>query len=80
MRTLKHPLKPSLEALRRLILGVDPTLQDGIKWNAPSFRTTEWFATTNVHGKDCLRLILHTGAKAKESAKTGLKIADPTGC
>ncbi|MEK6703208.1 MAG: DUF1801 domain-containing protein [Planctomycetota bacterium] len=79
MRALDHPLKPQLESLRRLILGVDPAIVEGIKWNAPSFRTTDWFATTNVHAKGSLRLILHTGAKAKQSAADGMKVADPAG-
>ncbi len=76
---LDHPLKPALEALRSLILVVSPDVREGIKWNAPSFRTSDWFATTNVHGKNGLRVILHTGAKVKASATKGLKIADPTG-
>jgi len=79
MRALDHPLKPALALVRRLILGVSPSIREGIKWNSPSFRTTDWFATINVHGKDGLRLILHMGAKPKASAKTGLKIADPSG-
>jgi len=78
LRELDHPLKKELEALRKLILGVSPDIHEGFKWNSPSFRTTDYFATINVHGEDSLRLILHTGAKSKASAKTGLKIADPT--
>ena len=79
LRELKHPRKPELEALRKLILGVSPTIVEGLKWNTLSFRTTDWFATVDVHARDRLRLILHTGAKGKGSAKTGLKIADPEG-
>jgi uncharacterized protein YdhG (YjbR/CyaY superfamily) len=75
MRKLKHPLKKELEAVRQLILGVSPKIAEGIKWKSPSFRTTEYFATVNVHGKDNLRLILHTGAKVKAGA--GPKIDDP---
>jgi uncharacterized protein YdhG (YjbR/CyaY superfamily) len=76
---LKHPLKPELEALRQLILSVSPSVHEGIKWNSPSFRTTEWFATVNVHGKNRLRLILHTGAKVKTATKDGFAIPDPKG-
>lgn len=79
MRALDHPLKAQLESLRGLILGIDPAIVEGIKWNAPSFRTSDWFATTNVHGKGSLRLILHTGAKTKASAADGLTINDPAG-
>jgi uncharacterized protein YdhG (YjbR/CyaY superfamily) len=77
MRRLKHPLKKELEAVRQLILGVSPKIAEGIKWKSPSFRTTDYFATVNVHGEDSLRVILHTGAKVKTGA--GPKIEDPTG-
>ena len=76
---LDHPLKPALEAVRQAILGADPAIAEGIKWNMPSFRTVEYFATTNLTGKTGLRLILHTGAKVKASAATGLDVDDPSG-
>lgn len=75
--TLSHPLKPELLALRKLILGVSPAVTEEFKWNSPSFRTTDHFATINVTGKNQLRLILHTGAKKKASAAAGLDIPDP---
>ncbi len=75
---LEHPHKPVIETLRKLILGVDPTIQEGIKWNSPSFRTTEYFATLNLR-QDRVWLILHTGAKVKANAMSGIPIADPTG-
>jgi hypothetical protein len=76
---LKHPLKPVLAKLRQLILSVSKEFSEGIKWNAPSFRTKEWFATCNVRGRDKLLLILHLGAKPHPAAKAGLAIADPKG-
>lgn len=79
MRQLKHPLKRELEKLRQFFLGISPKVHEEFKWNSPSFRTTDHFATINVHGKDSLRLILHTGAKKKANAIHGLQIADPTG-
>jgi hypothetical protein len=79
LHELEHPRKPELEAVRQLILGVSAAIREGIKWNSPSFRTADWFATTNLQGRDKLRLVLHAGAKIKESATTGLKIGDPTG-
>ena len=33
----KHPLKGVMQALREIILGVDPEIAEHIKWNAPSF-------------------------------------------
>ena len=79
MAALDHPLKPALEAVRQAILAASPSIAEGIKWNMPSFRTTEYFATTNLTGKTGLRLILHTGAKVKASAATGLEVDDPAG-
>ena len=79
LRDLKHPLKPEIEAVRKLILDVSPEIREGLKWNAPSFHTTEHFATFNLRTPDRVRLILHTGAKTKATAKTGVKVEDPAG-
>jgi hypothetical protein len=79
LRELDDPLKQKIEAVREIILGVSPEIREGIKWNAPSFRTTDHFATFNLHAKDRVRLILHTGAKVKDTATKGMKIADPAG-
>ncbi|WP_293370726.1 DUF1801 domain-containing protein [Nevskia sp.] len=77
MATLDHPQKAALAALRALILSVDPTIAEGIKWNAPSFRTADWFATFNLRAKTGIELILHFGAKAKGLGDVA--IADPDG-
>src|SRR5262245_61761709 len=60
---LRHPAKPEIEAVRALILGADPAIQEAVKWNAPSFRTTEFFATFNLRVKKGVQLVLHRGAK-----------------
>jgi len=76
---LDHPMKATIEALRRLILDVSPAIHEGIKWKSPSFRTTDYFATLNLrakNGEDRVWLILHTGAKVKETG--GVQVADPT--
>ncbi|HVK07270.1 MAG TPA: DUF1801 domain-containing protein [Gemmataceae bacterium] len=78
LKDLDHPLKAEIEAVRRTILGADPAIREGIKWNAPSFRTTEWFATLNLR-QDRVWLILHLGAKKKAAATTPVEIADPAG-
>jgi hypothetical protein len=79
MATLEHPHKAEVEALRRLILGVDASVAEGVKWNAPSFRTTEYFATLNLRAKAGLGLVLHLGAKVRETAVTGIDVPDPSG-
>lgn len=48
---LDHPRKAEILALRRIILGADLAIAEGIEWNAPSFRTSEWFATFHLRAK-----------------------------
>ena len=67
LAALNHPMKPEILAVRQTILGADPSITEGIKWNAPSFRTTEWFATFHLRAKVGLQVILHLGAKARSS-------------
>lgn len=82
LASLKHPRKNELEAVRAIVLGASPAIREGIKWNAPSFRTTDWFATLNLRakgGEERVWLILHTGAKVKATASAGVSIPDPKG-
>lgn len=75
---LEHPLKAEIEAVRRIIREVSPTISEAIKWNAPSFRTTEFFATINLRSRDQVQLIFHLGAKVRKDLKP-LELADPAG-
>lgn len=59
-----------------MILDVSPTIQEGIKWNSLSFRTTEWFATFNWRVKDQVQIVLHLGAKVKDASEVA-DIPDP---
>ena len=77
MATLEHPHKAAIEALRTIISGTDPAIAEGVKWNAPSFRTTEYFATTRLRGKDGIGVVLHVGAKVRETPS--FQIEDPQG-
>lgn len=77
MARLDHPFRAEIAALRELVLGVDPAIAEGIKWNAPSFRTSEYFATTHLRAKTGVGLILHRGAKARALPAGGLVIDDP---
>ena len=77
MDRLEHPCKVGIEAMRRLMLGVDPGIREGIKWNSPSFRTTEYFATTNLRSKAGIGVILHLGARVRRMPAGGVKIDDP---
>jgi len=77
MASLKHPRRAEIEALRAIVLTTDKSVAEGIKWNAPSYRTTEYFATTNLRAKRGIGLILHLGAKVRDVPADGLKISDP---
>ena len=77
MASLKHPFKAEIESIRGTILGAAPGIHEGIKWNSPSFRTTEYFATVNLREKAGIGLILHLGAKVKKLPAGGVAIADP---
>ena len=79
MRTLEHPQKSAIEAVRASILSADRSIAEGIKWNAPSFRTTEYFATTNLREKKGIGVIFHLGAKVRRLPPGGLVIDDPAG-
>jgi hypothetical protein len=79
MGKLDHAFKAEIQAIRKTILSADSAIAEGIKWNAPSFRTTEYFATTNLREKAGIGIILHLGAKVRETGPDGLTISDPEG-
>jgi hypothetical protein len=66
LRALDHPFKSEIETMRKIILGAHPTVSEGTKWNAPSFRTTEYFAT---HEPSCQRLRWCHPALGSEGAR-----------
>ena len=74
---LDHPMKPVLRAIRKVILAADPSIREGIKWNAPSFRVEEWFATAGARRPDFVQVVFHVGAKVKDNATGGMAIDDP---
>ena len=78
LRGLAHPHKAAIEPNRDIVLGADQRIAEGIKWKAPSFRTSEYFATVDLRAKAGIGVILHRGAKVRELAPGGLRIADPT--
>lgn len=66
-------------ALRAAVLAADPAIAEGIKWNVPSFRGVDYFATMHLRVKQGIGLILHFGAKKNASAEQGVDVADPAG-
>ncbi len=69
--------RSEVEALRRIILGADAAIGEGIKWKVPSFRTTDYFATLHLRMKVGLGLILHLGAKVRDTP--AVPVEDPEG-
>jgi hypothetical protein len=76
---LALPLRDAVRDLRAIVLAADPSITEGIKWNAPSFRTSVWFATMHLRAKQGVGMILHFGAKPRASAAGDVAIADPDG-
>jgi hypothetical protein len=79
MKALRHPAEKEIQALRALILQVHPSIREGVKWNAPSFRTSEYFATTNLRTKVGVSVVLHFGARVRTVAADRESIKDPQG-
>lgn len=77
LASLDHPFKAEILALQQIILAADPAITEGIKWNVPSFRTSEYFATLNLRTKTGVGVILHFGAKKNDISTTGVSIPDP---
>jgi hypothetical protein len=67
LATLDHACVAEARQLRALILGLDPSVREEIKWNAPSFRAPGDFATFQLRKRDELRVILHRGAKVNKA-------------
>lgn len=79
---LQHPLKEVVLALRSIMLTVDPTVAEQIKWNSLSYYYTgdmlpfdpkEYkrdIVVFNLHKQDSVLLVFPTGAKVNDT--TGL--------
>ena len=67
--------RQQVDALREIILSVEPTLEEHIKWNAPSYVLNgEDRITFNLMNKqERVKLILHMGPTRKED-KNGVPI------
>lgn len=77
LAALEHPAKPEILALRAIVRGVDPAVRESIKWNAPSFSTTEHFATFQLRHKGGVQLVLHMGMTPRTDVRARAAIADP---
>lgn len=78
LAALEHPHKPAIEALRSLILAIDPRISERIKWNAPSFALSDDFATFKLRPAETIQIVLHPGARPQNPGQT-FAIDDPHG-
>lgn len=63
MHKLENPHKDLWEAIRDIILNVDPEMEEDIKWGAPTFIYNGNMATFNPRAKKFVNLTFHTGAE-----------------
>lgn len=80
MQKLQHPLANVAEALRQLILSVDPEISEEVKWNAPAFfysgemrpfnpkEYKRHLIVFNLLKHDCIRLVFPSGAKVNDTS------------
>ena len=64
-------LRKQVEQIRKTILSASPTIEEGIKWNVPSFRTT-FYLRAEWLGKE-RGMITFTGAKDVKAKQPALK-------
>lgn len=65
---VRHPQADIIEAVRKIIHQAVPELQEGIKWNAPSYSLEgKDIITFNFRNFGGVALIFHTGPKGKDS-------------
>lgn len=76
MQRLDHPFKADIDQLRKAIKGISPAIREEIKWNAPSFKTEDHFATFKLYPPKSIQLVLHTGAKPKKPPQV-FRLQDP---
>lgn len=74
---LKHPQRETFLAIRDAILEADASIVEHIKWNVPSFRTSEYFATLHMRTKQGAGVVMHFGAKKRTDLPARTDIADP---
>lgn len=81
MAALAHPKRAEAEALRAIIRGLkSPKLEEGIKWNAPSYSLDGvHYLTFNFGDRKSVRLIFHCDTARKERKGGPPLIADETG-
>lgn len=57
MRRLEHPLKAEIEAVRSIIMNVNPKVAERVKWNAPSFYYRDDIAAFHIRATEYVHLV-----------------------
>lgn len=78
LAALEHPHRAQIGELRAVILAADLAIREEVKWNAPSFRLADHFATFKLRPESTLQVVLHTGAKVRAEPLV-MHIDDPAG-
>jgi hypothetical protein len=58
-----NPMKPVVQAIRKVILDADPRMEEVIKWQAPTFVYKGNLASFYPKSKQHASLMFHVGAK-----------------
>lgn len=69
LRNCDHARAADFGLVRKLILEASSSIEEGIKWNAPSFRTTEWFATFHLREPNKVAIVFHLGSTKRDNQK-----------
>ncbi|MCT9935026.1 DUF1801 domain-containing protein [Planotetraspora sp. A-T 1434] len=77
MSKLDHPFKAEIEAVRAVIMGASPGIEEDIKWGGPSFYYKEDMASINPRVKNYVPIIWHKGALLSDDS--GLLEKGPKG-
>lgn len=59
MARLEHPLKAEIDAARAIIKSASPKIAERIKWNAPSYYTSEDLLTFNPRTTKNVQIVFH---------------------
>lgn len=76
---LDSPRREMVQMLREIIRGADPRIRESVKWSAPSFATSEHFATFHLRAKSGVQVVLHLGARARPDGGVRTGVRDPAG-
>ena len=74
-----HPLREAIDHVRRIIRETVPAANESVKWNAPSFATTEHFATFFLRHTATFQVVLHLGARPDKDKPMPTALDDPLG-